>query len=70
MWWFCDIGLETLSCQEALAGGSENGRNSGGELKERLLDLEETSEPIEFTPICLFTVEETDGKLLASSRPH
>lgn len=42
VWRFYDVGLETLSRQGALPGGSGACRNSGGEPKERLLDLEET----------------------------
>lgn len=63
--WFYYIRIKTLSCQGALPGGSGGCRNSTGKLKERLSDLEETLEPIELNPICHFTVEETDGKLLA-----
>lgn len=59
VWWCYYIGCETLSCQGALPGGSGGCRNSGEELKERFLDLEETSKPIKLNPICHFIVEKT-----------
>lgn len=53
VWWCYYIGCETLSCQGALPGGSGGCRNSGEELKERFLDLEETSKPIKLNPVIL-----------------
>ena len=57
-------------CQGALLGGFGGWRYSGEELRERFLDMEETSKPIKLNPICHFIVEKTDGKLLACLRSH